>query len=245
MTWEIDLTEISALDCRILDSALVALERELDRNGNGGLMRDDISRVKKMLATRIFDLPAPPHVVVNQIDLIGLMKVLPSSSNWRLYLEGGEGDACYNVHAQVMLHQDREWNFVVAENLKGTGAFLDLAAEDLEFYRALEQRSAAAAGTSPQIIHTVVEIAMPWEFQPNDDMVSRLEDYLASVATDIELAPAIHSTFTDVHSDPELADRGYASIMAEISGFEDEISDSKAFIERHNRSLHQAAAFSR
>lgn len=245
MTWEADLAEISALDCRVLDSALVALERQLDRNGTGGLMRDDIARIKKMLATRIFDLPAPPHVVVNQIDLIGLMKVLPSSSNWRLYLEAGEGGSGFDIHAQVMVDEDREWNFVVAQNLKGTGAFLELAAEDLEFHRVLEQRSTAAAGSSPQIIHTVVEIAMPWDFQPDDDMPSRLEDYLTSVAIDLELPPAIHSTFTDVHSDPELADRGYASITAEISGFEDEIRESKAFIARHNKSLHQSSAFSR
>jgi hypothetical protein len=231
-------------DRRILAAGLLSLIRDFDKNRLAGAINENVLRLMTVLSAPIPDVPSPRHVDFKQSEYLGLMALLPNSDSWRLFWEPMESHISDNRHALIaeITLGDGDWTFEVARNLRGTGHNLELEPADLAFCHRVEEQMRLEAGQSPQIIHEVIEIPLPWDFLPDDAAVdNRIEKYLESVGA-VEYPPAIHSTYVDVHSDIELAQRDFAGVMTEVSGFEDELAHFKAGLEEHVRSLvHQAA----
>lgn len=244
-----DTIDISMADRRILAAGLASLTRELAKDGRGEAINDSVDRLMKVLAASIPAIPTPRHVEFKQAEYLGLMTILPVSDSWRLSWEKGEKpwyseqNTTYNLIAEVTLADD-DWSFEIAQNLRGTGRFLELEPSDLSFCHLIEEQMRLEAGQSPQILHEVIEIPLPWDFLPDEEVDHRIEKYLEYVGA-VEYPPAIHSTFVDVHPDIELAQLYFASVLTEVSGFEDELAPLKAGIEAHVRTLTSGTALAR
>jgi hypothetical protein len=237
-----DLVELSTTDRRILKAALKGLAEQVKDLGP----RDPLVRHVDLLRTKVgwFLEPhaAPDHLMVNETEFLRLMSVLPTSESWRLYVERDDSlpNERYNFVAELT-RDGTDWHFELAGNLIGTGRFLELRDADVSYVRAVEGMIAAEAGQSAQIIHQVIEIPVPWDFMPDDEAYVRVEAYVES-ASNGAVTPAIHATYVDVHSDDDLAVKGFGGIMSEVSGFPDEIADLKTFLERHLAEIKETAS---
>jgi hypothetical protein len=240
MTTATDTIEVSMADRRILAAGLASLVRELGKEGRGDAISENVDRLMTVLAATIPTVPTPRHVDFKQSEYLGLMAVLPVSDSWRLFWEKTEGYVSDNSHAlvaEVTLGAD-DWRFDLARNLRGTGRFLELDPFDLSFCHLIEEQMRLEAGQSAQIIHEVIDIPLPWDFLPDESTDNRIEKYLESVGA-VDYPPAIHSTFVDVHPNIELAQLYFASVMTEVSGFEDELAHLKEGIEEHIQAIVQ------
>lgn len=222
--------EIEQADRRILLLALNALDRQLADGGAPSVDRESILRLRAMFAPERVEIVHPDHIEVDVSALSVLMATLPSTESWRIFLNDDTVEGRFTLAAELTDGQ-AVWDFELARGLRGGNGYLALAEDDQKFVSALEE-TIRATGHSSQIIHEVIEIPLPWDFMPDDGVDTRIEEFLASHAESHEYVPAIHSTYVDIHSDEELADLGYASVAAEISGYEEEMEEARAFIAR-------------
>jgi hypothetical protein len=230
MTTPAETIKVTEADRRILAVALASLERELERNGNGGQMRESIERLKSTVSAKVPRLAAPSHIEVNQEDYLRLMTMLPSAETWRLYWEGDMDR--HELVAELTFGGGGDERFDIARNLRGTGRFLELQPIDLAFCHLVEKHMHVEAWHAAQIIHDVIEIPLPWDFLPDEGVIERIERYLDSVRAPGDYPPAIHGAYVDIHHDPEMAERGFARVMMAVSGYEDEIEDARRVAER-------------
>lgn len=246
MTTATETIDVSMADRRILAAALATLVRDLEREGRTGPVKEHADRLMKRLTVLDPGIPCPRHVDFKQFEYLGLLTIVSVSDSWRLSWEWqpdeGVVDNRYALIAEVTLGDD-DWRFEVARNLRGAG-FLKLDPNDLAFCHLIEEQVRIEAGNSAQIIHEVIEIPLPWRFLPDEEVDNRIEKYLESVGA-VEYPPAIHSTFVDIHSDEELAEREFYGVLTEVSGFEDELERLKKGIEEHVRTISAASAFAR
>lgn len=245
MTTATDTIDVSMADRRILAAALASLVRDLERQGRTGPVREHADRLMKRLTVLDPSIPCPRHVDFKQFEYLGLLTIVSVSDSWRLSWEWQPDDGGaihYALIAEVTVAED-DWRFEVARNLRGAGP-LKLHPEDLAFCHLIEEQIRIEAGTSTQIIHEVIEIPLPFRFLPDEDVDKRVEKYLESVGA-VDYPPAIHSTWVDIHSDPELAEREFYGVHTEVSGFEDELDRLKMGIEQHLRTISAASAFAR
>ncbi|NTF17634.1 hypothetical protein G6L37_04425 [Agrobacterium rubi] len=224
---EQDTLEINERDRQVLLSALASLEHDHIETGYAG-DNSTIERLRQALSFPILEIPHPDHVEFRSREYRKLMHVLPAADSWRLSLSFS--DRRYTLSAEVTADEE-VWEFELARELKGSGRFLNLADADQAFFRQIAESMAARAPVDTQIIHEVVEIALPWTFMPDDHMSTRLEEWLMlHSGSNGEIIPAIHSTYCDLNSDEDLREKGYAGVLTEISGFSDEITEARRFI---------------
>ncbi len=231
--------ELNEHEREVLMNALRALEADYRESGYS----DDnaaIKRLRQVLGSPSQGVPHPQHVDFNAQEYQKLMLVVCAAWTWRLSLTHGEDD--YTMNAEDT-SDETVWNFDLARGLKGNGRFRELIESDREFLRFLEDRiREAAPARSSQIVHEVVEIALPWDFQPDEDTDSRLVDYLISKNNDDHYIPEIHAIHLDVHSEEDFDRLGYASVLTEISWEESGIQEIKDFITSLNDEIKVAAA---
>lgn len=233
---ETNVFEINERERQVVVAALSALENEHSQTGFSG-DRATIDRLRKILTASMAEVPHPDHVVFRTQEFRNLMMVLPAALSWRLALRS-EGESYAMVAVIEPEDEEAAWTFELAHGLKGTGGFLELADADLEFFRRIEGtiRDKAPSNVA-QIVHEIVEIALPWDFMPDDETDARLVEYLIANKGDNDedvYIPGIHSTLLDEHSDQQLDMLGYASVLTEISWNENEIDEIKEFIARLN-----------
>lgn len=228
--------DVSEGERQILLEALEALRGSKPSLGADAVAA--ISRLQEALSKAVDADPAPRHVVKDIRNFENLMTLAPEADIWGLSISPNDRRiGTFKLSAEITTGygSDREktrW-FVIADGLRGTENFMELAAPDREFVEYVRSKvSRAVSPDASQTLYGVFDIPLPWSFEPHLDTDERIQNFLIAAKEDSDFyIPEIHDVFLEDHASPKLRELGFANAKAYASLREENFTEIQTLID--------------